>query len=74
MEKTKELNMNELEQVNGGGLCFGWGLGFDAAACIRDGVSVIDEIFDVDSTAGFGATVCMLVGYGFGEVTNDKWQ
>jgi len=63
MEKIKELNMTELEQVNGGwSVCVGIGVsgGPVAQACWGEGK--ITE----DNNAGIGVTACAYVGFGIG--------
>jgi len=73
MEKIKELNVTELEQVNGAGACALYGLGFDATACFLSGVSALDAIAHDDSTRGIGVTICIFLGAGVGLVGNNDW-
>jgi len=70
METIKELNMNELEQINGGntGACFivGVSSGAVVSACSKEGSSMTDENF------GAGAIVCYFLGSGIGGVTKKE--
>jgi len=63
MEKIKELNVTELEQVTGGnGLCasIGGSDGCDAAICLYYGAGTND------TNRGIGFTLCIFAGFGFG--------
>jgi len=62
MNREMELNMNELEQVNGGGFCIGIGIGVDAAACWGEGSHAENDKF----MEGTGAYACVLIGAGLG--------
>jgi len=65
METIKELNINELEQVNGGDVfawCFLIGGSSDpaAAACFAGGENTVER------NGAFGATACAFLGVGIG--------
>jgi len=65
MNNLKELNLNELEQVNGGNagsfcVFIGFSSHVTANACVAVGVGAQDE------DDGFGVTACALVGVGMG--------
>jgi len=63
MEKIKELNMTELEQINGGwSLCMGIGASSEpmAQVCWGEGKNTEGPL------EGNGITACAYVGLGFG--------
>jgi len=65
MNREMELNMDELEQVNGGGdgcvcILLGASTRVDAAACYGSGSS------KGDTSEGLGVNACAFVGFGFG--------
>jgi len=72
METIKELNTQELEQVNGGtSICIGigfsvGGVGGEADACFTSGATTSD-----DDHSGVGATACYYLGLGAGFVLKD---
>jgi len=64
MEKIKELNVTELEQINGGwSACVGIGIsgGPMAQACWGEGKMT------EDNTGGVGVTACAFIGFGVGD-------
>jgi len=69
METIKELNIKELDQVNGGNVvCIGIGYSShpEASACYGEGTSTSD------SDIGKGASACYYIGIGIGGVIHDK--
>jgi len=67
METIKTLNMNELEQINGGiAYCIILGASncTEAPACWGEGSSLSDKY--PSENYGYGVNICDIIGVGFG--------